>query len=189
MTSAGRGKGSEFVVRLPIFKERPTTPTDAKEHGSRPQVISRRILVVDDNKDSADTLAMLLRVAGHEVHAAHSGSTALEAARTFIPNVVLLDIGLPGMDGLEVARHLRGDLRLSETLLVAVTGYGHDEDRRRSQDAGFNAHLVKPVDLAALNKVLALRKPPLINSDDQKRIDGSANSSNSMDLLFVADAA
>jgi CheY-like chemotaxis protein len=130
-------------------------PTKAEKHVSRARVISRRILVVDDNADNADTLAMLLRLAGHEVHVAQSGPAALEAARNFMPDIALLDIGLPGMDGFEVARRLRSDLGLTETLLVAVTGHGYDEDRRRSQDAGFNAHLVKPVNLAALNKIVA----------------------------------
>jgi signal transduction histidine kinase len=154
VTSAGRGQGSEFVVCLPILKEAPTTNTKEGKRGGQGPVVSRRILVVDDNRDGAVILAKLLRYAGHEVEAAHSGLAALEVARTFAPDVVLLDIGLPGMDGLEVARRLRCDLGLTESLLVAVTGYGHDEDRRRSHDAGFNAHLVKPVDLGALNELL-----------------------------------
>ena len=140
---------------MPILKEVPTpTKKDGKRDGQGP-VVSHRILVVDDNRDSAMVLSKLLRYGGHDVQAVHSGSAALEAARAFTPDVVLLDIGLPDMDGLEVARRLRRDLGLTETLLVAVTGYGHDEDRRKSEDAGFNAHLVKPVDLGALNALLA----------------------------------
>jgi signal transduction histidine kinase len=155
VTSPGRGQGSEFVVNLPVRKEAPPTiRKETKREGQGP-VVSHRILVVDDNVDSAVTLTRLLRHAGHEVQAAHSGLAALELARTVKPDVVLLDIGLPGMDGLEVARRLRCDLGLTESLLVAVTGYGHDDDRRRSEDAGFNAHLVKPVDLGALNALLA----------------------------------
>jgi signal transduction histidine kinase len=155
VTSAGRGQGSEFVVWLPILKEAPTANTKEEKRGSQGPVVSRRILVVDDNRDGAVILAKLLRYAGHEVEAAHSGLAALEVARAFAPDVVLLDIGLPDIDGLEVARRLRCDLGLTESLLVAVTGYGHDEDRRRSEDAGFHAHLVKPVDLGALNALLA----------------------------------
>jgi signal transduction histidine kinase len=155
VTSPGRGQGSEFVVNLPVRKEAPPTiRKESKREGPGP-VVSHRILVVDDNVDSAVTLTRLLCHAGHEVQAAHSGLAALELARTVKPDVVLLDIGLPGMDGLEVARRLRCDLGLTESLLVAVTGYGHDDDRRRSEDAGFNAHLVKPVDLSALNALLA----------------------------------
>jgi CheY-like chemotaxis protein len=114
-----------------------------------------RILVVDDNLDSATTLALLLRMAGHEVHLAHDGIAALEAVRGWRPQIAILDIGLPGLDGYELARRLRQEYALRDALLVALTGYGQDEDRRRAWQAGFNAHLIKPVDLHQLRALLA----------------------------------
>src|SRR5207253_7234972 len=110
---------------------------------------------VDDNPDSAASLGLLLQLQGHDVRTAHNGPGALEAAQAYHPEVMLLDIGLPGMDGYEVARRIRALPALQHVLLVALTGYGKDEDKRRSQEAGFNAHLVKPVDLDILNKLLA----------------------------------
>jgi PAS domain S-box-containing protein len=157
--SEGLGHGSEFTVRLPLTQEgtplavvgpKPETPRKAPP---------RRILVVDDNTDAAESLAQVLRLNGHEVRTAYDGPTALDVARAQAPEVVLLDIGLPGMNGVEVARRMRQSLGLTDALLVALTGYGQDEDRRRSQEAGFNAHLVKPVDLDALHGLLA-RSPP-----------------------------
>jgi CheY-like chemotaxis protein len=118
-------------------------------------VSPRRILLVDDNRDSAESLALVLRVTGHEVRTAYDGAAALDMARANPPDVVLLDIGLPGMSGLDVARRLRHDIGLKDALLVALTGYGREEDRRRSQEAGCNAHLVKPVELDALQTLLA----------------------------------
>jgi signal transduction histidine kinase/ActR/RegA family two-component response regulator len=155
--SEGRGKGSEFTVHLPLLKGTPpsTSPTSSRGGVKAP---TRRILVVDDNRDSAQTLALLLQFSGHEVRTAHDGLSALELAQAEPPEVVLLDIGLPKMNGLEVARRMRQDLGLKDTLLVALTGYGQDEDRRRSQEAGFDAHMVKPVDLDELHSLLA--RPP-----------------------------
>jgi CheY-like chemotaxis protein len=154
--SEGLGQGSEFVVRLPLLQE---PPPPAPARGEQPtrtcKVPPRRILVVDDNTDAAESLALLLRLVGHEVRTAYDGPTALDVARAQPPDVVLLDIGLPGTNGLEVARRMRQNLGLTDALLVALTGYGQDEDRRRSHEAGFNAHLVKPVDLDALQKLLA----------------------------------
>ena len=152
--SAGRGCGSEFVLYLPVSGQAPTASGGERATVGRVKAASRRILVVDDNVDSAESLAVLLRVTGHEVRTAHAGRAALEAARACVPEIVLLDIGLPGMDGYEVARRLRQDLGLADVLLVAMTGYGQDEDRRRSHEAGFNAHLVKPVDLNELHALL-----------------------------------
>jgi PAS domain S-box-containing protein len=153
--SEGPGKGSEFVVRLPILERRRerrqgNRQTDAARRG----FIARRILVVDDNADVADSLALFLRVEGHQVHVANDGPGALDAAATFRPEVVLLDIGLPGMDGYEVARRLRQQASGNELLMVAVTGYGQEEDRHRADEAGFDAHLVKPADLNALKRLL-----------------------------------
>jgi CheY-like chemotaxis protein len=113
------------------------------------------VLVVDDNPDSAESLAALLSIVGHEVHQAHDGRQALELARRRVPDLVLLDIGMPGMSGHEVARRLRGDVGLRETVLIALTGYGTDEDRRASHEAGFDGHLVKPIDFEALERILA----------------------------------
>ena len=151
--SEGLGKGSEFVVRLPCRAAPASWPrpgeTDPARAGAR-----HRILVVDDNEDAAESQAMLLQMAGHEVFVAFNGSAALDRAAAEQPAVVLLDIGLAGMDGLEVCRRLRaGGHR--EAYIVAMTGFGQDEDRRRSREAGFDMHLVKPVDPAALMKLLA----------------------------------
>jgi two-component system CheB/CheR fusion protein len=116
------------------------------------------MLVVDDNVDGAQSLARLLGLIGHEVRIGHDGPEALEAAAGFRPEVVLLDIRLPGgMDGYEVARRLRAQPGLEQTLLVALTGYGGEEDRERAREAGFSAHFVKPVDLAALCELLDQR--------------------------------
>ena len=121
--------------------------------------MDRRILVVDDNRDSADSLAMLLRLVGHDVRTAHDGRQALVVAATYRPDLVLLDIGLPGMDGFAVARHLRSQPELAGVVLVALTGYGSDEDRRQAQAAGFNYHMVKPLDLDALQELLTALEP------------------------------
>jgi CheY-like chemotaxis protein len=110
---------------------------------------------VDDNVDAAESLAMLLRLGRHDVRTAHDGPTALQVAEAFRPEVVLLDIGLPRMDGYEVARQLREREGMGKALLVALTGYGQDEDRRRSLEAGFDAHLTKPADPSVLQRLLA----------------------------------
>jgi CheY-like chemotaxis protein len=117
-------------------------------------VSGKRILVVDDNRDSAESLAMLLRLFGNDVRTAHDGRMALENAAAYRPDVVLLDIGLPGMDGLEVCRRLRIQSKANQPLVVAMTGYGQEEDRRHTEKAGFDAHMVKPVDLEALQELL-----------------------------------
>lgn len=163
--SEGQNQGSEFIVRLPLAEAHaPASPeprgplrheTSAPATGG-----ARRILVVDDNRDSAESLGMLLEMLGHEVRVVHDGPSVLQAALTFRPDVVLLDIGLPGMSGYEVARHLRKEGQLGATVLVAVTGWGQDSDRRRSKDAGFDHHLVKPVDLEILKKVLGAQAVP-----------------------------
>jgi two-component system CheB/CheR fusion protein len=120
-----------------------------------PQRPGRRVLVVEDNRDSAETLGLMLEMWGHEVRAAHDGPSALETALGFRPDVVLLDIGLPGMDGYEVARRLRGQSELEGLFLVAMTGYGQDEDRQRTQAFGFDHHLVKPVEPRVLERLLS----------------------------------
>jgi len=155
--SGGLGKGSELVVRLPFKPEAQSAamvsagaaPSPADGHSPR------RILVVDDNVDTAQSLALLLRLKGHHVEVAHDGPAALETAAAFEPEVVLLDIGLPGLDGYEVARRLREETRLADALLVALTGYGQEEDRRRALYAGFDHHFTKPVDPTVLYKLIA----------------------------------
>lgn len=114
-----------------------------------------RILVVDDNQDGADLMAVLLRLQGHAVEVAHDGVSALKCAAAFDPDVVLLDIGLPGLNGYEVAKQLRDTSMQHPQCLIAMTGYGTDEDRRRTEEAGFDHHIVKPVEPAELNAVLA----------------------------------
>src|SRR6202035_1696475 len=143
--SAGPGRGSEFVVRWPLSTEE--APANVKTPPEKAPASERtvRVLIVDDNVDAAESLAMLLRLWGHEVAVAHDGPGALRAAETQPPEVALLDIGLPGMDGYELARRLRPQPGLERTVLVALTGWGQEEDRRRSQEAGFDHHLVKPV--------------------------------------------
>jgi PAS domain S-box-containing protein len=158
--SAGSGQGSEFIVRLPVAPP----PQQHSEPLATPKTTtltqSLRVLVVDDNVDAADSLAMLLRMSGHVVRVAYSGRTALEAAMDAHPNIVLLDIGLPQMDGYEVARRLRQQAQLKDIRLVAMTGYGLDTDRQRSQEAGFDAHMVKPVELQKLEELLTTLTPP-----------------------------
>ncbi len=162
--SAGLGHGSELVVRLPVSAPASTAPERRGHAGDRivvGPVLSpaaappRRVLVVDDNVDSAESLALLLRLKGHEVETAHDGPAALEKAGSFHPEVVLLDIGLPGLDGYQVASRLRQRRRTARALLVAVTGYGQEEDQRLSREAGFDHHLTKPVDLPVIYALLA----------------------------------
>ena len=155
--SAGPGQGSEFVVRLPCLPPRaPGRPPVAKAPAASPRAQSRRVLVVDDNTDSAESLAILLQMQGHDVRMAYDGPSALAAAREHRPELVLLDIGLPaGMDGYELAQRLRPEAGLESAVIVAVTGYGQEEDRRRAEDAGFDGHLVKPVDMQKLWRLLA----------------------------------
>lgn len=152
--SAGPGQGSEFVVRLPALAGEPEARAGAGPAAAAP-VAPRRVLVVDDNADSAESLALLLRLSGHQARTAYNGTSALAAARAFSPQVVLLDIGLPGMDGYEVARRLRAGAGGEKMVLVAQTGYGQEDDHRRSRQAGFDAHLVKPVDPGVLEALLA----------------------------------
>ena len=151
--SAGQGRGSEFIVRLPVLLSQAsqappstTKPADLPRRGCR-------ILVVDDNEDSTDILSKLLGMSGHDVRTAYTGQAALEVATAQLPDVVLLDIGLPGINGYEVARRLRLLPRLAGVKLIAMTGYGQDSDRQLAREAGFDSHLTKPVDF---KKVLEL---------------------------------
>ncbi len=153
--SEGPGRGSEFTVRLPLRRVAPGPAAPLEAPPPRPRPPSRRVLVIEDNVDGARSLEKLLKMLGHEVAVAHDGYAGLEHARAFRPDIVILDIGLPGMNGYEVARNLRRLPGLRDVLLVAMTGWGKDEDRRKSMEAGFNAHLVKPVELNDLEALLA----------------------------------
>jgi len=161
VSSAGVGLGTEFVVRLPAMTETSEAIIpDATDINPMPS-IARRILVVDDNRDSATTMAMLLKLIGNETSTAYDGLEAVEAAAAFRPDVVLLDIGLPKLNGYEAARRIRAQPWGKEMVLVALTGWGQDEDRLKSTAAGFNGHMVKPVDFAALIKLLIQLQPTL----------------------------
>jgi PAS domain S-box-containing protein len=151
--SPGVGLGSEFVVRLPITMETPRPQPAVPQ--ARATATAHRILVVDDNRDAANSLAMLLKLSGNEGHVAYDGIEAVEAAARVRPDLILMDIGLPRMNGYEAARRIREQPWGESVVLVALTGWGQDEDRRKSKDSGFDGHLVKPVDLEALTALLA----------------------------------
>jgi PAS domain S-box-containing protein len=155
--SAGLGKGSEFLVRLPALAE--PAPESARELPEASSASSdkgpRRMLVVDDNVDSAESMALALRLQGHEVRLAYDGQSALEEAQSFRPEVMFLDLDLPKLDGYEVARRLRLEPAMRYMTLVAMTGYGQEEDRQRTQEAGFQLHLVKPVDFNKVEELLS----------------------------------
>jgi signal transduction histidine kinase len=150
--SDGPGRGSEFVVRLPAVNGVPAVEPAAERVSAAP---SRRVLIVDDNADSAETLALLLQIGGNETRTAHDGLAAMAAAEAFQPEVALLDIGLPVLNGWDTARRIREQPWGRKMILVALTGWGQEEDRRKSKEAGFDHHLVKPVDIDALMKMLA----------------------------------
>ena len=150
--SAGLNHGAEFIVRLPISSDPPLTTLAADAPQAAPA--RRRILVVDDNADAANSLSLLLSLSGHEVHTAYDGIEAVAAAAKLQPAVILLDIGLPKLNGLEAARQIRQQPGGQAMVLVALTGWSQEEDKRRSEEAGFDFHLIKPVDLAALEAIL-----------------------------------
>ena len=154
--SAGIGQGCEFIISLPrsliVHRQADLQPVPARsQSGAR---APRRVLVADDNRDGAETLAMMLKLSGHEVHIAHSGADALEVASRLRPAISILDIGMPGLTGYEVARRIRREAWGARMVLVAVTGWGQEEDKRRAQAAGFDHHLTKPMDLAVLEEIL-----------------------------------
>lgn len=159
--SEGLGHGSEFRVTLPVAEHAADGlhPRRAPEDHGTP-LVTTRVLVVDDNRDAADSLAMMLRFLGGDVHVVYDGATAIDAMRIFRPSVVLMDLGMPGMDGCDVARQIRSEEGGHGVLLIALTGWGQDEDRRRSREAGFDHHMVKPVDLPALQALLATVAQP-----------------------------
>src|SRR5205085_4179620 len=167
--SEGIGRGSEFIVRLPLaeVQQSASAGTDSCEIDScdiesyeLSGLARRRVLVVDDNIDAADSLAALLEHLGVETKVAYGGADAMEALPSFRPAVVLLDIGMPGMDGHEVARRIRQQSQAQRVTLIAMTGWGQEEDRRRSEEAGFDFHLIKPADVRALGELLQSLEQP-----------------------------
>jgi CheY-like chemotaxis protein len=164
------GKGSEFIVRLPLIddgesrrsREPGETSRRSREPGesSQPVSPSLKVLVVDDNADAVESLVLLLRASGHhDVRTAYTGPDAVTTAIDYEPDVVLLDLGLPGLDGFEVAKRIRQHHAHRKTVLVAITGYGQESDRKRSVEAGFDHHLVKPAAFAQLKEILTAVKP------------------------------
>ncbi|MBC8088577.1 MAG: PAS domain S-box protein [Phycisphaerae bacterium] len=155
-SSAGPGLGSTFEVCLPLLEWSAPSPVPPVSPGAPPASgnLRRRILVVDDNVDSANSMTALLSFKGHDVHAALDGASAMKELSLFAPQLVLLDLGLPGMDGYDVLREIRGDAAYEGMVVCAMTGYGQNDDRRRTRDAGFDHHFVKPVNLVALDEVI-----------------------------------
>ena len=151
--SQGLGHGSEFVIHLPMLEQQPSNTVPQEITSANDKTI-RRILVVDDNRDAADGMAMLLDISGHITMTAYDGVEAIAAVEQFKPELVLLDIGLPHMDGYAVARHLRQQPGGHDFVLAALTGYGDDDDRRRSNEAGFDYHFVKPMEYSILNELI-----------------------------------
>jgi two-component system, chemotaxis family, CheB/CheR fusion protein len=155
--SEGIGRGCTFSIRLPRMAAQEGAAADYVA----PSAAKRRILVVDDNSDGADSLAMLLRLDGHDVEIAYNAPGTFEAVQRLRPEAIFLDIGLPQMDGYEIARRLRADPAAKRAHLIALTGYGQEHDRERAREAGFGAHLVKPADIEAVNQILASMPPGL----------------------------
>jgi CheY-like chemotaxis protein len=149
--SAGAGQGATFEIRLPRLERPHEIAADSQEM----KVVPRRILIVDDNADAANSLALVLSLDGHVTEAVYSATEALNRADSFRPEVILLDIGLPEMDGYQVARRLRQRPDLAGIRIVALTGYGQSEDVKRAREVGFDDHLTKPVDFDALARTLA----------------------------------
>jgi len=146
--SAGAGRGSEFTIRLPL--EQVAVPLAEDTMASAAAGVSRRVLIADDNRDAAESLAMLIESMGHQTRVVHDGAEAVRAAESFRPELAILDIGMPRLNGYEAARHLSKAPWFDGTLLVALTGWGQESDRRRALQAGFDDHLVKPASIDAL---------------------------------------
>jgi CheY-like chemotaxis protein len=157
---ASEGSGSTFTIELPTTNEinEPDNKKQINTGAPEPQV-PLTILIADDNQDAADMLREILETGGHVIHVAHEGYEALEKARQYRPDLALLDIGMPGMSGHELAYKIRNELRLQNTVLIAITGWGTQEDRSKSRDFGFDHHLTKPVDFASLNCLLSKLRP------------------------------
>ncbi|RYF37530.1 MAG: response regulator, partial [Comamonadaceae bacterium] len=149
--STGLGQGSTFTLRLPL-----ASPAAVAEERREQEDLAGglRVLVIDDNRDSADSATEVLRLLGNEVECAYDGSSGVALARRFRPHMILMDLAMPGMDGYETRRRLAAEGESRETFMVAMTGYGNEEDKRRTRSAGFDAHLTKPVELEALVRLL-----------------------------------
>jgi PAS domain S-box-containing protein len=176
--SAGEGQGSEFVVRLPVIVPESKTPTMPAPTAAKGFSKGRRILVVDDNEDSAESLAMLLKMAGNETFTAHDGIGAIEAVEKHRPDIVLLDIGLPKLNGHDVCRQVRKQSWGKDVVFIALTGWGQEDDLRRSREAGFHGHLVKPVEYPELMEVLSALAPAVDNRgspDPHKQAESSSS--------------
>ena len=153
--SPGVGQGSTFTVRLPVAASVPVPPHEpAGEHAFPGPGVQRRLLIADDLEDSAESLATLFRMMGHEAWTAHDGEVAVQAAASHRPEIILLDLGMPKVDGYEACRRIRGQPWGRRLMIIALTGWGQEEDRRRTRLAGFDAHLVKPVDPTALMRLV-----------------------------------
>ncbi len=155
--TGGEGRGSEFVVTLPVVVTAEGEPDRPSAKGNGTADRGRRVLVVDDNADAADSLGQLIELLGHEARTAYDGEAGVAAAAAFRPDLILMDIGMPKLNGYDAARRIRAEGWGKDTVLVALTGWGQEGDRQRSADAGFDHHLVKPVESAALMKLLAGR--------------------------------
>jgi CheY-like chemotaxis protein len=158
--SDGPGQGSEFIVRLPVLPQTQRFDQPSKAPKQRGNAPSRRVLVVDDSISTAETMAALLRMKGHDLRVANDGPKAVEIAAGFQPEVVLLDIGMPGMNGYQVARKLRRMPGMEQSLLIALSGYGQEEDLRCSHEAGFDHHLVKPAPLGVVEELVGSAAVP-----------------------------
>jgi signal transduction histidine kinase/ActR/RegA family two-component response regulator len=157
--SEGLGKGAEFIVHLPVMAAPATLRREPAVEAPPGALPAQRLLIVDDNRDSADTLATLLRLVGNEVHVAYDGQAGLEASERLRPDVVLLDLGMPRVNGFDACRRIREKAWGKDVVLISLTGWGQEQDRSRSKEAGFDEHLTKPVDLATLTRALAAQLP------------------------------
>ncbi len=153
--SKGQGFGSEFVVRLPLAAENRLEKPSTAQDATRALARSMRVLIADDNEDAGTSLAMMLQIRGHEVHVTRDGIHAVELAATLQPDVILLDIGMPILNGYETCRRIRQQSLTTRPYVIAVTGWGREDDKQRAQEAGFDQHIVKPLDPAYLEKLLA----------------------------------
>ncbi len=152
--SEGLGKGTQFTARLPIAEVAVVPPLVPGQGRRNEHTITRRVLVADDNRDAAESMGMLLRLMGNEVRTVHDGLQAVTEAETFQPDVILLDIGMPRLNGYDAARRIREQRWSQGAVLVALTGWGQDEDKRRASEAGFDRHFTKPVNPADLERLI-----------------------------------
>ena len=154
--SAGSNQGSEFRVRLPVRAEAPTVDGESNVSPEKCAAVptQRRVLIVDDNKAAADMLSLIVKTLGYQVRTASDGQAAIEVAGEFRPDVVLMDLGMPRMNGYDAARRIRQETWGKDMLLVALTGWGQDEDKQRTKEAGFDFHLVKPAEPAELQRLI-----------------------------------